>query len=58
MQKANVRHNPHHSLAIDLEQHSQYAMGRRMLRPHIQDHGSILARFKYGSGREMSHSEA
>jgi hypothetical protein len=55
VQKANIRHDPYDGLAIDLQQNAQHAVGRRMLRPHIQDHGSILAGLKHWSGRKVSH---
>jgi hypothetical protein len=30
---------------------------RRMLRPHVQDHGAILAGLKNWSGRKVGHNE-
>src|SRR5690606_35249660 len=39
VQVADVRHAAHHHLALQLEQEPQYAVGCRVLRTHIDEHG-------------------
>ena len=45
MQEADVGHQAEHGFAIDLEHQAQHAVGRWMLRPHVQDHGAVLVAF-------------
>ena len=57
VQISDVRHDAHHVLAVDLENDSQHSVGRRMLRPHIQDHGAVLAGVERGRGSKMRHGD-
>jgi hypothetical protein len=43
MQVPDVGHHSHHSLAVNFEQYTEHSVRRRVLRPHVQDHGAILA---------------
>ncbi len=51
----DVGHDAHDRFAVDFENHAQHAVRRGMLRPHVQDHGAILAGFEHGSGRHVGH---
>ncbi len=42
MQIANIRRQRNHRLAIDLQHQPQHAMGRRMLRTHVDDHRVVV----------------
>ena len=55
VQKSEVRHDPDYVLALDLQQQSQHAVSRGVLRAHIQDHGAILTGFNPRGWSQVSH---
>jgi hypothetical protein len=44
VQVAEDRLGAHHGLAVELEHEAQHAVGRRVLRPHVDDHGLVFGR--------------
>ena len=55
VQVADVRHDAHDGLAIDLKYHAQHPVGRGVLRPHVQDHRSVLIGLDDWRGGEVGH---
>ena len=55
VQKSEVRHDADHILAVDLQQQSQHAVSRGVLRAHVQDHGAILTGFDDRGWHHVGH---
>ncbi len=54
VQKADVGTDAHDGFAVDLQQQAQHAVGRGVLRSHVQDHGAVVANgFDDGLGAEL-----
>ena len=56
VQVTDVRHHPHHRFTINLKDQAQHAVCRRVLRPHVEDHGAILDGLERRHLREVGHS--
>jgi len=58
MQVADLRVDADNDLAVNLQHQAQHAMGRRMLRPHVNHHVLVfcaLRRFKCGHACKLGH---
>ena len=50
MEISEVGNRFHHRFAVQLQQDSQHAVRRRVLRPHVQDHGFRGAGYRVNGG--------
>ncbi len=56
MQIADDRFRAQDGLSVELEHQAQHAVGRRVLRPHVDDHRLVVGQFDVDVGRVHSHA--
>ncbi len=55
VQIPDVGHDAHDGFAVDLQQQAQHAMGRGMLRTHVQDHRLVFRRIQHRGWSHVGH---
>src|SRR5271157_3394567 len=57
VQIPDIGHHPHDGFAVNLQQQPEHAMGRRVLRTHVQDHRLIIRRIQHRRWGHVGHDQ-